>query len=240
MVSARRRGRRGPAAIHLLAGGRGSRRAGADPLLAAALAEAGRPRPSVAYVGVASDDDPDFFGMVSSWLALAGAGEVRLAALASRRARPAAARTVLAGADVVFVSGGDVEAGMARLAERGALPWLAELQRGGTPVVGLSAGSIMLARSWVRWSDPDDDAGAELFPCLGLAPLLCDCHGEGDGWEELRALLALAGDGVGYGIPAGGALRVAADGAVRALGVAAARFERRAGRTTRAADLFPA
>ena len=240
MVSALRRGRRGPAAVHLLAGGRGSRRAGADPLLSAALAEAGRPRPSVAYVGVASDDDPDFFRMVSSWLTNAGAGEVRLAALASRRARPADARTVLAGADVVFVGGGDVEAGMARLAERGALPWLAELHRGGTPVVGLSAGSIMLARSWVRWSDPDDDAGAELFPCLGLAPLLCDCHGEDDGWEELRALLALAGDGVGYGIPAGGALRVAADGAVRALGAAAARFERRAGRTTRAADLLPA
>ena len=46
----------------------------------------------------------------------------------------------------------------------------------------------MLARRWVRWTDPHNDDSAELFPCLGFAPVFCDTHGEGDGWGELRAL----------------------------------------------------
>ena len=47
----------------------------------------------------------------------------------------------------------------------------------------------MLSRQWIAWSDPDDDATAAPFDCLGFAPLLCDTHAEEDDWNELRALL---------------------------------------------------
>ncbi len=229
-----------PRPVHLLAGSPRGRSRGADPILVAALAETGRPRPSVAYIGAASDDDRDFLRFVTAYLQRSGAGEVRLAALASARADLAVARAVIAGSDLVFVSGGDVEAGMAHLGRHGLIPLLKELHDGGTPFVGLSAGSIMLARCWVRWSDPDDDTTAERFPCLALAPVLCDCHAESDDWEELRALLELTGEGIGYGIPAGGALRVDADGAVAALGKAAHRLECRDGRVAKRTDLTPA
>ncbi len=229
-----------PRPIHLLAGSPHGRSRGADPVLVAALAETGRPRPSVAYIGAASDDDRDFLRFVTTYLQRAGAGEVRLAALASARANLAEARAVIERSDLVFVSGGDVEAGMAHLERHELIPLLRTLHGAGTPFVGLSAGSIMLARCWVRWSDPDDDATAAIFPCLALAPVLCDCHAEADDWEELRALLELTREGIGYGIPAGGALRVAADGAVTALGKAAYCLERRAGRIERVADLTPA
>ncbi len=228
-----------PRPVHLLAGSPRGRSRGADPVLEAALAETGRPRPSVAYIGAASDDDRDFLRFVTAYLQRAGAGEVRLAALASARADLAVARAVIAGSDLVFVSGGDVEAGMAHLERRGLIPLLRTLHGAGTPFLGLSAGSIMLARCWVRWSDPDDDTTAERFPCLAIAPVLCDCHAEADDWEELRALLELTGEGIGYGIPAGGALRVDPRGAVTALGVPVARFERQTGRTERATDLMP-
>jgi len=234
----RDRGARRP--ICLLAGSPHGRSKGADPVLVAALAEAGRPRPSVAYIGAASDDDRDFLRFVTAYLQRSGAGEVRLAALASARADLAAAQTVIASSDLVFVSGGDVEAGMAHLERNGLVPWLKKLHGAGTPFLGLSAGSIMLARCWVRWSDPDDDTTAERFPCLALAPVLCDCHAESDDWEELRALLELTGEGIGYGIPAGGALRVDADGTVAALGKAAPRFECRGGRVAKRKDLTPA
>ncbi len=228
-----------PRPVHLLAGSPRGRSKGADPILEAALAETGRPQPTVAYVGVASDDDRDFLRFVTAYLQRAGAGEVRLAALASARADLAEARAVIAGSDLVFVSGGDVEAGMAHLERHALIPLLRTLHGAGTPFVGLSAGSIMLARCWVRWSDPDDDATAAVFHCLGLAPVLCDCHAESDDWEELRALLELTGEGIGYGIPAGGALRVASDGAVAALGKPAKRFEWRNGRVAKCPDLTP-
>ena len=119
---------------------------------------------------------------------------------------------------MIFVSGGDVEAGMRVLERTGFAPLLKELHQAGKPFIGLSAGSIMLAQSWVRWPDADDDATAETFPCLGLAPLLCDTHAEKEDWEELKVLLKLSGAAMGYGIPSGAALRVSADGSLAALG----------------------
>jgi len=226
--------------VHLIAGGDRRVRKGPNPLLEAAFAQAGSPRPSIAYIGVASDDDRGFFRWLTAIFQGAGAGDVRLARLASPRADAAEARRILEVSDIVFVSGGDVEAGMAHLERHDLPPFLARLRRGGKPFFGLSAGSIMLARQWVRWSDPDDDASAEPFPCLGLAPIVCDTHAEADDWQELRVLLGLAGDAVGYGIPTGGALRVGADGSVVALGRPAARLVSRAGRVAAADEMVVA
>ncbi len=123
--------RRPPQPIHLIAGGDRRARKGPDPLLEAAFGQADVPRPSIAYVGAASDDDRTFLRWLSDAFRRSGAGEVRLAALASRRADTEAARAVLAGADIVFVSGGDVEAGMAHLERHALAPFLAELHRAG-------------------------------------------------------------------------------------------------------------
>ena len=186
--------------VYLIGGGDRSRRKGPDPLLEAVLAIAGKLRPSIAYVGVASDDDRGFFRWLAALFQQAGSGDVRLARLASPRADVAEARALLGRSDMVFISGGDVEAGMAHLDRHGLSPFLTELHRGGKPFFGVSAGSIMLARCWVRWRDPHDDSTAEEFPCMGIAPVVCDTHAESDGWEELQALLALTDtrSGTGY------------------------------------------
>jgi cyanophycinase-like exopeptidase len=230
--------RRTPA-IHLIGGGPRIARKGSDPLLEAAFAEAGEPHPAIAYVGAASDDDRGFFRLLDDLFRRSGASEVRLVALASPRSDAAAARELLQRSDIVFVSGGDVEIGMAHLERHGLVPYLRDLYGGGKPFFGASAGSIMLARCWVRWVKPDDEASAEIFSCLGMAPVMCDTHAEADDWEELRALLALADDGVGFGIPTGATLRVGSDGSVSALGGAVHRLERRGGRIERLPDLTP-
>jgi cyanophycinase-like exopeptidase len=209
---------RSPAAICLIAGDPGSRGHGQDPLLASVLGRFGLDRPSVAYVGAASNDNRLFFMWIARLLKKSGAGAVSLVRLASRRADQEKARAALEQADIVFVSGGDVELGMRVAAERGMIEPLRALHLGGKPFIGMSAGSIMLAQRWVRWDDPEDDRTAAVFPCLGLAPLICDTHGEGEGWTELRVLLRLTGAAEGLGIPAGGALWVAADGSLAALG----------------------
>jgi len=223
--------------IFLIAGDPGSRRQ--DPLLAVILERIGMVRPNVVYIGAASNDSRVFFLWIAALLKKAGAGSVRLAALASRRADPDKARQQIRAADIVFVSGGDVELGMSVLERTGVAALLREQHRAGKFFIGLSAGSIMLARSWVRWSDAADDATAREFPCLGLAPLLCDTHAEKDEWDELKMLLKLTGTPVGYGIPAGGALRVAADGSLTAMGRPAQLLEMEGGRARLAGELQP-
>jgi len=227
--------------VFLMAGGPATRlRKGPDPLLREAFRRARVRRPRVAYVGAASGDDPAFQDFLSGRLMTAGAGDVTLAPLASRGGDAERAKAVIEEADLVFMSGGDVDAGMRVLRETGMIDFLCRLFRAGKPFFGISAGSIMLARRWIRWGDPGDDASAEPFDCLGLAPLLCDTHGETEGWGELKALLTLSPIGtIGHGIPAGAALAVGPGDRVSALGGAVIRFRREAGGTIRIEDLLP-
>ena len=231
----------GPKSIYLLAGGRGSRRSDNDPLLTRVLASCGVPGPSIAYVGAASGDDRPFFSMLSGYMRECGAGRVTLAPLAGRWVKPKKTRAILESADMILISGGDVEAGMEVLEERQILPFFRDLYAGGKPFFGISAGSIMLAKQWVLWEDPDDDATASIFPCMGLAPVICDTHGEAEGWEELQTLIRLTEEGTsGYGIPTGAGLCVHPDGALEALGAPVHCFVSKGGATVRSANLSPA
>ncbi len=199
-----------PQCLTLLAGGRGLPRGTPDPLLRECVSQAGVKLPSIAYIGAASGDDPGFFRRLASAFKDAGAGTVHLAPLAHADSDTDTARQLLMAADLIFISGGDVKAGMHCLKHHKIPPLLRQLHKTGKPLVGLSAGSIMLAQCWVDWVNPEDDSTASPFPCLGLAPLLCDTHAEDDDWQELKTLLKLLPEElVGYGIPSGGGIRVA-------------------------------
>jgi len=230
------------APLYLIAGGRSSIRSrGPDPLVQAVIHRTGVRRPTVAYVGAASRDNPAFRVMIGGLLKKAGAGDVVLAPLCGRRADPDKARQVVAAADLVFMSGGDVEEGMRVLGQAGMIPFLRRLRRAGRPFFGVSAGSIMLAAAWVRWADPEDDGSAELFPCLRFAPVLCDTHGEDEGWGELKAALSLRPVGAaGYGIVSGAALVVGPDGFLSAMGGEVHVFRNRKAGPVQVASLAPA
>jgi len=87
----------------------------------------------------------------------------------------------------------------------------------------------MLASKWVRWPDPDDDDSAELFPCLGYAPVIIDCHDEQGGWQELQSALMLEKKGtIGYGLSSGSGISVMPDGKVKAMGGTVYQYVRRA------------
>lgn len=218
--------------IHLTGGG-------PDSFLAlrrhfkSALAGVGSKRPPlVAYLGAASNDNAGFFAMIRTAVCSgAGIAHMKMAKLASPRAKVSEARTLLESCDLVFVSGGDVEHGMKVLHEKDMVKPLKALAAAGKPMFGLSAGSLMLARDWVRF--PDDDASnAELFACLGIAPLHADAHAEAENWEELRVLVDLLrrrGDPeqLGYGLTRKGGLHVEIDGtgtSVKAIGTAIPRI----------------
>jgi cyanophycinase-like exopeptidase len=226
--------------VYLLAGGRPKTGQTPSRLIRTVFEETGVKSPTVAYVGVANGDDPGFFHRMAEFITEAGARSVNHVLLCPKKADIKKAQHILQTADVIYVSGGDVEAGMQVLAEKDMVAFLASLYKQGKPFFGLSAGSIMLAREWVRWRNPDDDSTAELFPCLGIASVICDTHGEEDGWEELQALLNLEQDNVrGFGIVSGTGLKVYPDGRVEAMGGAVHRYMHCGGKVIRDSDLLP-
>jgi len=224
--------------VFLLAGGPGSRTRNPDPLLQTIFSASAKSKPSIAYLGSASGDDRDFFEWTAHYFKQSGAGPVKLASTVGPKINLDKAKEVIESADIVYVSGGDVEAGMAVIAQTGLQPFLEKLFKSGKRFFGLSAGSIILAQAWVRWEDPDNDTTARVFPCLNFGPLLCDTHAEKEDWEELQALLKLTPDGTrGYGIPSGCGLRVDADGSIQALGKPTHCFIKKTGIVQRLADL---
>lgn len=229
-----------PKSVYLLAGGRGRNRQVPDPLIQLALRESGKEFPSVAYIGTASGDDTSFFEMLVRMFTACGAGKVTHAFIKPGDADLNKTKKIIESSDIVYVSGGDVERGMQPLVNRGMVDYLLSLYKNGKPFFGISAGSIMLASKWVRWRDPDDDSTAELFACLGIAPIICDTHDEEGGWEELKAALALVKDGViGYGLVSATAAKVHPNGEIEALGGAIHCFQRIDREIVRIPDLMP-
>ena len=226
--------------VYLLAGGRPRNAQTFNPLLQAVLKESGKEHPTIAYVGAASDENKAFYLMMAAMLKGAGAGKIRHAVLAPAKADVKKAREILETSDIVYISGGDVEHGMQVVQEKNIADYLVGLYKQGKPFFGVSAGSIMLAKEWIRWRDPDNDATAEIFPCLGIAPVICDTHGEADGWEELQALMALEKDGtIGCGIVSGTAIKVFPDGKIEAFGGAIHPYLKKNGKVERIADIVP-
>jgi peptidase E len=227
--------------VFLMSGGRSSRQGKkVDTAMRAILEATACKAPSIGYVGAASDDDRSFFKLIAAELIKAGASEVVHALIAPAKADLVKARSILEKADAVFISGGDVERGMQVLEEKNMGGFLKDLHQQGKLFFGASAGSIMLAREWVRWQDPEDDASAELFPCLGFAGVICDTHSESDGWEELQAALSLEkSTTTGYGITTGACLKVDPTGTLEAFGEPVNVFQNQAGKVLKQPDILP-
>jgi peptidase E len=210
----------------LIAGKFGSRHFGTKPYLADAVRLTGADKPVALYVGAASADDRTFGTALSTLLKGAGVRKVLWPKLsAGKKPSANAARAALDDVDLVFVGGGDVEAGVQTLRDADLVAPLHKAAKRGVVFVGMSAGAIMLGERWIRWPrEGSGDEEAETYECLGLAPCSLDTHGEGDGWQETQSFAAVRARELGakacaYAVPSGGAIVIAHDGTVRARGV---------------------
>ncbi len=149
----------------------------------------GKDKPVYAYVGAASGDARWFEQIVKTMVFGSRAKSV-FVRLTEKKTKTSSAKAMLDDADVIFVSGGDVEEGMRVIEERGLSSYFRELSHGGKILEGVSAGSIMLGKHWVRF-EHDGDHHGEVFDCLGVVPISFDAHDEKDGWGELHALARL-------------------------------------------------
>ena len=200
----------------LLAGG--LKTIGASLVRQLSFSFSGVQKPLIAYIGAANGDSILFFKMMKSFLMKAGAGKVVFVRLAKDNINVDEVKDVLSSADIIFISGGEVEDGMNWLKKHSLVDYLKDLYAGNKQFVGVSAGSIMLGSHWVRWENPKDDATSELFDCLGIIPEVFDTHAEDEDWIELKAVLKLLGNGArGYGIPIGGLVSADSRGALENL-----------------------
>jgi len=226
--------------VYLLSGRSPTREGRADPVIQAVFRESGTAAPTIAYIGTANGDNTDFYNRMAATFIKEGACRVNHTLLSPDGADIKAAQAVLQSADIIFLSGGDVDWRIRVLREKNMVDFLLGLYEEGKPYFGSSAGALMLAREWVRWRDPDDNSSAELFSCLGLAPVICDTHDEDSGWQELQAALRLEEDNTrGYGIVTGTAIRVLPTGEVEAWGGAVHRYIRHGEGVERIADILP-
>lgn len=215
--------------ITLMAGKPGSRHFGTKPFLADALRSTGKERPLALYLGAANLDDPGFGAALSLIVETAGAHRVLWPKLAGSNENDRA-REALAEVDLVFVGGGDVEAGMQVLRDADLVEDLRAAAARGVVFAGMSAGAILLGERWIRW--PHEDAAddeAETYECLGIAPCSLDTHGEDEEWRETQAFAAVRARELGrearaYAVPSGGALVIGPDGAMEARGEPVAVF----------------
>jgi cyanophycinase-like exopeptidase len=232
--------------IVLIAGEFGSPHYGTRPHLEAAVRLTRKDAPVALYVGAANGDDPAFGAALCALLGAAGAADVLWPKPAKRSRDTAVARRSLERVDLVFVGGGDVEAGMAVLRRAQLVADLHAAAARGVVFAGMSAGAIMLGERWVRW--PHDDATddeAETYECLALAPISLDTHGEGDDWRETQSFAAVRAReqkrrARAYGIPSGGALIVSSSGKMRALGEPVPVFAAHPGRSATIERTLPA
>ena len=210
--------------VTLIAGQFKSPHFGTRPHLETALRLTSTESPAALYIGAANGDDASFGTALCALLGAAGAAEVFWPKLAKRRREVAAARNTLERVELVFVGGGDVEAGIDVLRRADLIDELRSAAARGVVFAGMSAGAIMLGERWIRW--PRADAGddeAETYECLGIAPCSLDTHGEGDAWRETLSFVAVRARELGrkanaYGVPSGGALIVSDGGKMRARG----------------------
>jgi cyanophycinase-like exopeptidase len=186
--------------VYLLAGGRWHN---FETILREIFKQAGVRAPRIAYIGAANAEHQDFFTKTQEALLAAGADQVRHVRIGSPDWQK-----ICQASDVIFVSGGDVAAGMEVLRRAKAVSVLRGLHQAGKIFIGVSAGSIILARQWLVWPDEHDEERVLLFPCLGIADVLCDAHDEPE-WAELKALLAhMPAKANGMGLRSGSAVAV--------------------------------
>ena len=229
-----------PKPVFLLAGGRPPDRKEQNAMVQAAFHESGKSAPVIGYIGTANGDDTRFRGFMEREFKGLDVLRVDHAIISPPRADLEKAKEILRNADVIFMGGGDPEEGVRVLRKKKMDEFVRQMYREGKVFYGVSAGSIMLAKKWVRWPDPDDDNSAELYDCLDIAPVICDTHEEGAGFEELQAAIALEKPGViGYGLVSNTGIKVYPDGKVEAIGGPVWQFLKKSGKVVRKEDLLP-
>jgi peptidase E len=160
-----------------------------------------------AYIGASNGDDPNFYEIFVS--AMEGVGVVDCRMIPS--AVSEADMEFLNSADVILLSGGDVEAGWRVFLNNGLSEHIIRRYYEGASLIGVSAGAVQLGLCGLA-------ADGSLIATFKVVPFIIGAHEESDNWKTARELLRLSGPGkTAIGLPAGGGAIYHQDHTVEAL-----------------------
>jgi peptidase E len=167
--------------------------------------------PAAAYVGASNGDSPEAHQIFVEAMQTAGIQDHRHI----RSSLPPEDEAFLRRADLIVLSGGDVEAGWNVFSQTGMKDLILERRAAGALLIGVSAGAVQLGRHGLI---SRGEATAELIESFQLVPFIIGVHDENHDWDTLRrAVQLLEGTAQGIGIPAGGGLICHPDDTVEAI-----------------------
>jgi hypothetical protein len=184
-------------------------KSGGDSLAERLRADLDTSNPKAAYVGASNGDQPEFYSLFQAAMENMGISDCR--AVPSQPSKEDV--SFIESADLILLSGGDVEQGWQVFEQNGLKELLPRKRFDGTILMGVSAGAVQLGLGALS-----NEARPKQLDMFRFAPFYVGAHDEGNDWFDLRVLVNLAqSDARGIGLPAGGGAVYYADGTLEPL-----------------------
>ena len=158
------------------------------------------PSCKAAYVGASNDDNPVYYSIFESAVKSIGVTDYRMISASPSEAEV----SFVEQADLILLSGGDVEKGWKAFERSGLKQIIISRYDQGVILIGISAGAVQLGMFGCAESDTRCE---DLFPTFGLVPFVISAHDEKDNWSGLKKMLSRVERKMkGIGIPTGGGM----------------------------------
>ncbi len=165
--------------------------------------------PKAAYIGASNGDQPEFYDLFVAAMESMAISNCRL--VPSQPSREDI--SFLEEADLIVLSGGDVERGWQVFEQNALKELLPRLRYDGAVLIGVSAGAVQLGLGHLS-----NAPQPKPLDMLRFAPFYIGAHDEGNDWFDLRALVNLSqSDARAIGLPAGGGAVYYSDGTLEPL-----------------------
>jgi hypothetical protein len=175
-----------------------------DSLAERLRADLATSNPKAAYIGASNGDQPEFYSLFQAAMESMGISNCHL--VPSQPSREDI--LFIDDADLILLSGGDVERGWHTFEQNGLKEMLPRKRLDGAILMGVSAGAIQLGLGSLS-----NSAQPKHIDMFRFAPFYVGAHDEENDWWDLRALVNLSpSDARAIGISAGGGVVYYPDG----------------------------
>jgi hypothetical protein len=182
---------------------------GRDSLAERIRADLDSGKPSAAYIGASNGDQPEFYNLFVGAMESMQISDCRL--VPSQPSKEDI--SFIESADLILLSGGDVEKGWHVFEQNGLKELLPRKRFDGAILMGVSAGAVQLGLGCLS-----NSAQPKQIDMFRFAPFYVGAHDESNDWWDLRALVNLSQSATrAIGLPAGGGAVYYADGTLEPL-----------------------